>query len=66
MSKLETDVSEFFTGIDKVLKLIPKDGTSGDFPCPVCGKGTVKWVRVSYNKHLRIGCSTPECIMMMQ
>ena len=66
MSKLEENVNEFFTSIDKVMKLIPKDGTSGDFPCPVCGKGTVKWVRVAYNRHLRIGCSTPECIMMMQ
>jgi predicted RNA-binding Zn-ribbon protein involved in translation (DUF1610 family) len=66
VSKLEENVNEFFIGIDKVMKLIPKDGTSGHFPCPVCGKGTVKWVRVAYNRHLRIGCSTPECIMMMQ
>ena len=66
MSKLEEDVTGFFNGIDQALKLIPKDGTSGEFPCPVCKTGTIKWVRVSFNRHIRMGCSTPECVMMMQ
>jgi hypothetical protein len=66
VSKLEEDVTGFFNGIDQALKLIPKDGTSGEFPCPVCKTGTIKWVRVSFNRHIRMGCSTPECVMMMQ
>ena len=66
MSKLEENVNEFFVGIDKALEMIPKDGMSGDFPCPVCKTGTIRWVRVAYNKHIRMGCDTPECIMMMQ
>jgi hypothetical protein len=66
VSKLEEDVNGFFTGIDQALKLIPKDGKSGDFPCPVCKTGTIRWVRVPYNKHIRMGCTTPECVMMMQ
>jgi hypothetical protein len=66
VSELEEDVTGFFNGIDQALKLIPKDGTSGEFPCPVCKTGKIKWVRVSYNRHIRMGCSTPECVMMMQ
>jgi hypothetical protein len=66
VSKLEENANEFFNGIDLVLKTIPKEGLSGEFPCPVCNTGTIRWVRVAYNKHLRMGCSTPECIMMMQ
>jgi hypothetical protein len=53
-------------GIDKALATVPKEGMSGEFPCPVCKTGTIKWVRVWRNKHLRMGCTTPECIMMMQ
>jgi hypothetical protein len=66
LSKLEENVNEFFNGIDQALKLIPKEGMSGDFPCPVCKTGTIKWVRVAYNKHIRMGCDTPDCVMMMQ
>ena len=66
MSKLQEDANGFFNGIDQALKLIPKEGMSGEFPCPVCKTGTIKWVRVSYNRHIRMGCSTPECVMMMQ
>ena len=66
MSKFKEDVDNFFSGIDKVLGEIPKEGTSGEMPCPVCGTGTVKWVRVAYNKHIRLGCSTPDCIIMIQ
>jgi hypothetical protein len=53
-------------GIDEVLKSVPKKGKSGEMPCPICKTGTIKWVRVAYNNHLRMGCTTPECIMMMQ
>ena len=53
-------------GIEEVLKTVPKEGKSGEMPCPVCKTGTIKWVRVPYNNHLRMGCSTPACIMMMQ
>jgi hypothetical protein len=66
VSKLTENVNGFFNGVDQVLKEIPKTGTSGEFPCPVCKTGTIKWARVAYNKHLRMGCSTPDCIMMMQ
>jgi hypothetical protein len=63
---LEENANEFFNGIDKAMAMIPKIGSSGEFPCPVCKTGMVKWVRVSHNKHIRLGCNTPECIMMMQ
>ena len=53
-------------GIEEVLKTVPKEGKSGEMPCPVCKTGTIKWVRVPYNNHLRMGCSTPACVMMMQ
>jgi len=59
-------VDEMLDGIDKVLRDIPKEGNEGELPCPVCKTGTIKWVRVPTNRHLRVGCSTPECIMMIQ
>ena len=66
MSKLDKDVDSYFDGVDQAIKQIPKEGMSGEFPCPICKKGIVKWVRVSYNQHIRMGCSTPECIMLIQ
>lgn len=66
MGKFDDDRDDFFKGIDEALRLVPKEGSGGEFPCPVCKTGTVKWMRVAYNKHLRMGCSTPNCVMLMQ
>jgi hypothetical protein len=59
-------LAEMTDGIIEALKQIPKDGVSGAFPCPVCKTGTIKWIRASYNRHIRMACSTPDCVMMMQ
>lgn len=62
MSNLTQD---FSTSIEKVLKEIPKEGYEGKFPCPVCHVGVIHWLRVRSNKHLRIGCTQPGCVMLM-
>jgi predicted RNA-binding Zn-ribbon protein involved in translation (DUF1610 family) len=56
----------FVTAIHKVLELLPKDGDKGEFPCPACGIGEIRWLRVGKRRHLRIGCTTPECVMLIQ
>jgi hypothetical protein len=66
LSKFDEDRDAYFNGIDEALRMVPKEGVAGEFPCPVCKTGTVKWIRVPYNRHLRMGCSTPECVMLMQ
>jgi len=65
MGKFEDSPDDYFKGIDEAIRLVPKEGMSGEFPCPVCKTGTVKWLRVKYNNHIRMGCSTPECVMLM-
>ena len=62
MSKIE----EMATAILTIMADLPKEQMEGELPCPVCKTGTVKWFRVRSNKHLRIGCTTPNCVMMMQ
>ena len=62
MSKL----ADMTTAILDILRELPKEPMSGELPCPVCKAGTVKWVRVGHKKHLRMGCTTPDCILMMQ
>jgi hypothetical protein len=68
----KSGIGDLMNGIDEILKSIPKDdiknktSQSGELPCPVCKTGTIRWVRVAYNRHIRLGCSTPDCIMMMQ
>jgi hypothetical protein len=39
---------------------------SGEFPCPVCKTGMIKFVRSGARKHLRLGCTTPKCVMLVQ
>jgi predicted RNA-binding Zn-ribbon protein involved in translation (DUF1610 family) len=60
-------IGEKFTdAITKVLEVLPKDGDKGEFPCPACGSGEIRWLRVGRKRHLRIGCTTPECVMLIQ
>jgi predicted RNA-binding Zn-ribbon protein involved in translation (DUF1610 family) len=44
----------------------PEWGKTGQFPCPACGDGTVRWTRARVNGHLHAGCSTPFCFSVMQ
>lgn len=41
-------------------------GEQGEFPCPACGTGTVRWSRSSYNGHVHAGCTTPHCFGVME
>jgi hypothetical protein len=56
----------FADAITKVMELIPKEGLEGTFPCPACNKGEVRWLRVGRKLHLRVGCTTPGCVMLIQ
>ncbi len=66
MSNFDKTPDDYFNGIEEVLKLVPKEGMDGTFPCPVCKTGTIRWLRARSNKHLRLGCSTPDCVMLLQ
>jgi hypothetical protein len=55
-----------FGKVLKALPLVPKEGFSGSFKCPACEDGTVYWRRAPRNKHLRLQCSTPNCVWMFQ
>ena len=50
----------------EIMKELPKEPMQGELPCPVCKTGTIRWVRVGPKRHLRMGCTTPDCVMMMQ
>lgn len=34
----------------------------GTIPCPACGTGTIDWSIAGYNGHMRVRCSTPDCL----
>lgn len=44
----------------------PAWGTGGEFPCPACEVGTVRWSRARINGHLHAACTTPGCFGIMQ
>lgn len=44
----------------------PEWGNSGEFPCPACEVGTVRWGRARSNGHLHAGCSTPNCFGIIE
>ena len=61
-----SNLADMTNGILKIMDVLPKDKTEGELPCPVCKTGIVRWRRVGPKGHLRMGCTTPECILMMQ
>jgi hypothetical protein len=38
---------------------------SGEFPCPVCQAGTLRYSRAS-NGHVHAGCTTDTCVRWME
>lgn len=34
--------------------------------CPACGGGTVRWAIAAYNGHIRMQCSTEDCVNFME
>lgn len=44
----------------------PSWGQTGDFPCPACEVGPVRWARARVNGHLHAACTTPGCFGIMQ
>lgn len=49
----------------RVLAAIPS-GPHGEFPCPACGNGTVRFVKAAVNGHLHAACSIPHCFQIIQ
>lgn len=41
-------------------------GGVGESPCPVCESGTVAWSVADYNRHVRMRCSTDDCVNFME
>lgn len=72
--KQSDDLREHMQRMFRILHLIPGSsekrdehwGKSGEFACPECGKGTVRWVRANINGHVHAGCSTPACFAVME
>lgn len=44
----------------------PGWGQFGEFPCPACDWGVVKWTRARTNGHLWAACTTPDCFAVIQ
>ncbi|QOZ25340.1 hypothetical protein XH93_18365 [Bradyrhizobium sp. CCBAU 51753] len=44
----------------------PEWGKSGEFDCPACKEGKVRWSRASVNGHVRAACTTPDCFGVME
>ena len=44
----------------------PEWGKSGEFECPACKVGKVRWVRARINGHVHAACSTPFCFQVME
>lgn len=44
----------------------PEWGKSGNFPCPACDGGTVRWVRARSNGHVHAACSTDGCFGIIE
>jgi hypothetical protein len=39
---------------------------AGKMPCPICGVGTLRYSRSSYNGHVHAQCSTETCVSWME
>jgi hypothetical protein len=44
----------------------PEWGKSGEFACPACEGGKVRWARARSNGHVHAGCSTPDCFGIIE
>lgn len=44
----------------------PEWGKSGEFPCPACEWGTVRWARARSNGHVHAACTTPGCFGIIE
>lgn len=48
------------------MQMVPKDGVKGIFPCPICKTGEIHWWRAGTKKHLRMHCTTANCLVLIQ
>lgn len=44
----------------------PEWGQSGEFPCPACEWGIVRWARARSNGHVHAACSTRDCFGIIE
>ncbi len=44
----------------------PEWGKQGQFDCPCCDGGVVRWARAPTNGHVHAGCSTPGCFGIIE
>ncbi len=44
----------------------PEWGKSGEFPCPACEGGKVRWARARSNGHVHAACTTPNCFGIIE
>jgi len=67
--KLITNVLKAKTAIAQYIDSMALDKSediTGRIPCPICGKGTLSFSRVSYNEHIWGRCSTEGCLEWLE
>ena len=52
------------SSIDKINK--PEWGNRGEFDCPACNEGKVRWARAVSNGHLHAACTTSGCFEVIE
>ena len=69
-AEIERDTQRFLARLLDTQPLLAeiKSGTAakGSCACPVCGSGSVSWSMGLINRHVRMMCSTDDCINFME
>lgn len=52
--------------VEKIGPYIEGKSDSGDIPCPVCEKGTLRYSRAGYNGHIHAACTNADCVRWME
>lgn len=53
-------------GSSRDKKKRPEWGNSGEFACPACGTGKVRWARARSNGHVHAACTTKDCFGIIE
>jgi hypothetical protein len=75
--EIAAERAEMRAALDRMGRLDPLFGkikadhhgrdASGTMDCPECGAaGALRWSHAAYNGHVRLHCSTPDCLSIME
>lgn len=76
LAERDAEIKKRFEGMVKARKAIVDylggpwkrgmGGSAGSILCPVCGSGTLRFTRSSYNGHIHAACSSQDCVSWME